>query len=79
MLWLIPAIFSALFNSLKDIASKKSLKSVEPEVAALAKTLFAVPVVLVALLIFEKPVFDKTFWMIMSEEKKTMELPYQIR
>ena len=66
MLWLIPALLSALFDSLKDIASKKSLKDVEPEVAALANTLFAVPVVLVALLIFEKPIFDKTFWIIMS-------------
>ena len=66
MLWLIPAILSALFDSLKDIASKKSLNNVEPEVAALANTLFAVPVVLIALIFFEKPVFDRTFWIIMS-------------
>ncbi len=66
MFWLIPAILSALFDSLKDIASKKSLKNVEPEVAALAKTAFAVPVVLIALLMFEEPVFDRTFWIIIS-------------
>ena len=65
MLWLIPALLSALFDSLKDIASKKSLKNVEPEVAALANTLFAVPVVLIALILFEKPVFDKGLWIIL--------------
>lgn len=58
MFWIIPAVLSAIFDSLKDVSSKKSLKNVDPEVAALANAVFAIPVMALAVIAFEKPVFD---------------------
>ncbi len=64
MLWFILALLSAIFDSIRDIASKKSLQNVEPKLAALANTLFAFPIMLFAAIAFEKPVFDNTFWIV---------------
>lgn len=61
MFWLIPAALSALFDSLKDVSSKKILKNVSPEVAAFANAAFAVPVTFLAFLAFESASFDIAF------------------
>lgn len=66
MFWLILSVLSAMFDSIRDAASKKSLKNVEPELAALSNAIFAAPVMLAALIIFEKPVFDSTFWSVVA-------------
>lgn len=61
MLWLVLSVLSALFDSLKDVSSKKILNNVSPEVAAFANAAFAVPITLLAFLAFESASFDIAF------------------
>lgn len=62
MLWLIPAFLSALFDSLKDVSSKRSLKHVDEYTAAWAFRLFATLFIIPALFFVRIPSIGSGFW-----------------
>ena len=63
MTWLILAILTAVFESLKDIASKRSLKNVDEYVVAWAMMGFTLPILLPLLLIIDIPPLNVQFWL----------------
>ena len=62
MTWLILAMLTAVFESLKDIASKRSLKNVDEYVVAWAMMGFTLPILLPLLLIIDIPPLNVQFW-----------------
>ncbi len=63
MLWLLFAILSALFESLKDLFSKKSLKDTDEYVVAWALPCFALPFLIPALVVTGIPHLGERFWL----------------
>ena len=63
MTWLILAMLTAVFESLKDIASKRSLKNVDEYVVAWAMMGFTLPILLPLLLIIDIPPLNVQFWL----------------
>ncbi len=63
MLWLLFALLTALFESLKDIFSKKSLKGTDEFVVAWALPCFALPFLIPALIVTGVPHLGSRFWL----------------
>jgi uncharacterized membrane protein len=63
MVWLILALLTAFFESMKDVFSKKSLKNIDEYAVAWALRFFALPFVLPLLLFIEIPKLGSSFWM----------------
>ena len=62
MLWLIPAILAAVFESVKDVFSKKSLKDIDIYTISWALRFFALPFLLPLLLFIKIPALGNEFW-----------------
>lgn len=56
------ALFSAFFESLKDVTSKKVLKNVDEYVAAFSLRFFALPTLLLVLYLVKIPTIQEGFW-----------------
>ncbi|HTL88586.1 MAG TPA: EamA family transporter [Leptolyngbya sp.] len=63
MIWLLFAILTAFFESLKDVSSKRSLKSLDVYIVAWTANIFAVLFLLPLLLLAGIPTLDFQFWM----------------
>jgi drug/metabolite transporter (DMT)-like permease len=63
MLWLVPAASAALFDALKDVVSKRSLRSISPYVVAVAFRLFGLPLLACLLLLAGVPSVQPQFWL----------------
>ncbi|MBU1997534.1 MAG: EamA family transporter, partial [Candidatus Omnitrophica bacterium] len=61
-MWVILALITAIFTSLKDIFGRKIIKKVDPEIAALGWLLFTLPFMYVMLFIEGRPQVDYMFW-----------------
>lgn len=62
MLWFIFSFFTAFFESLKDVFSKKSLKNVDEYVVSWALRFFALPFLIPLLFFVDIPSLDNQFW-----------------
>lgn len=62
MIGIFLALFSAFFESLKDVTSKKVLKNVDEYVAAFSLRFFALPVLLLVLVLAKIPTIQEGFW-----------------
>lgn len=63
MLWIIFSFFTALFESLKDVSSKKSLKNIDEYISSWSLIFFALPFLLPLLLFIEIPSLGNKFWL----------------
>ena len=63
MLWIIFSFFTALFESLKDVFSKKSLKNIDEYVVSWSLRFFALPFLLPLLFFIEIPSLGNKFWL----------------
>lgn len=63
MLWFIFSFFTALFESLKDVFSKKSLKNVDEYIVSWSLRFFALPFLLPLLFFIEIPSLGNKFWL----------------
>jgi len=63
MLWLIFSFFTALFESLKDVFSKKSLKNIDEYVVSWSLRFFALPFLIPLLFFIEIPSLGNKFWL----------------
>lgn len=63
MLWLLFAALTALFESLKDVFSKKSLKHIDEYVIAWSLGVFALPFLLPLLFFIGIPAIGDKFWL----------------
>ncbi|OGD97571.1 hypothetical protein A3G16_03375 [Candidatus Curtissbacteria bacterium RIFCSPLOWO2_12_FULL_41_16] len=66
MSWFIFAVLTALFESLKDVFSKRSLGEVDEYIAAWSLRVFALPFLLPALLFIEMPQLGDGFWLALA-------------
>ncbi|MFB6285624.1 MAG: EamA family transporter [Candidatus Bipolaricaulia bacterium] len=62
MLWLVLAFGSALFESLKDLFSKKGLQQIDPYIVAWAMPLYALPFLMATLFFIDIPALEPRFW-----------------
>ena len=62
MLWLILSVFSGLFQSIRDLFSKKELQSLDEYVVSFSMSFFSLPFLLPLLFFTEIPNLDVTFW-----------------
>lgn len=62
MLWLIPAFFTALFDSLREVASKRSVKHIDEYTVSWAFRFFALLFLIPALFFVEIPNIGNGFW-----------------
>jgi uncharacterized membrane protein len=62
MVWFLLALMTALFESLKDVFSKKSLKKTDEYIVVLSLSLFALPFLLPLLFFIEIPNLGNNFW-----------------
>lgn len=62
MIWLVFAILTAFFESLKDVSSKHSLKSLDAYIVAWVANIFAVIFLIPLLLISGIPKIEPQFW-----------------
>ncbi|MCU0549342.1 MAG: DMT family transporter [Leptolyngbya sp. Prado105] len=62
MIWLLFAILTAFFESLKDVSSKQSLRSLDVYIVAWTANIFAVMFLLPFLLIAGIPKIESPFW-----------------
>ena len=62
MLWLMLAFGAALFESLKDLFSKKGLQQIDPYIVAWAMPLYAMPFLLATLPFIDVPTIEPRFW-----------------
>lgn len=76
MTWFLFAFLTAIFDSLKDIASKKTLREVNAYVVAWAWMFFPVPFLFVATLIQGFPSVEPRFWGIVFATALTLMLSF---
>lgn len=62
MIWLLFALLTALFESLKDVTSKRGLQRFDEYIISASLILFQLPFLLPLLLIIEIPVLGDRFW-----------------
>ncbi|MDO8265272.1 MAG: EamA family transporter [Candidatus Parcubacteria bacterium] len=62
MIWFLYSILCALFESLKDVAGKKSLKNIDEYVVAWSLRFFALPILIPFLLFIKIPPLGEQFW-----------------
>lgn len=62
MIWLVFAILTAFFESLKDVSSKHSLRSLDAYIVAWVANIFAVVFLIPLLLLAGIPKIDPQFW-----------------
>ena len=63
MLWILFSFFTALFESLKDVFSKKSLKNIDEYVVSWSLRFFALPFLVPLLFFIEIPSLGNKFWL----------------
>jgi len=63
MLWFIFSFFTAFFESLKDVFSKKSLKNIDEYVVSWSLRFFALPFLVPLLFFIEIPSLGNKFWL----------------
>lgn len=63
MLWILFSSFTALFESLKDVFSKKGLKNIDEYVISWSLNFFALPFLLPLLFFIEIPPLGNKFWL----------------
>ncbi len=62
MIWLVFAILTAFFESLKDVSSKRSLRNLDVYIVAWSANIFAVVFLIPLLLLAGIPKIDSQFW-----------------
>lgn len=62
MVWFIFALFTAFFESMKDVFSKKSLKNIDEYVVSWSLRFFALPFLIPLLYFIEIPSLGSQFW-----------------
>ena len=65
MEWLIFAVLTAVFDSLKNLVSKRGLQSADEYVVAWASRFFALPLLLPLLFWIERPELGDRFWFVL--------------
>ncbi len=63
MMWLLFSILTALFEAVKDVICKKSLKTTDEYLVSGSMYMFSLPVLLLALFFIEIPVLSNRFWL----------------
>ncbi len=63
MIWIILALLTAFFESLKDVSGKKSLEDVDEYIVAWAWSFFSLPFLIIILSFTEIPDLNNQFWM----------------
>lgn len=63
MLWFIFSFFTALFESLKDVFSKNSLKNIDEYIVSWSLRFFALPFLIPLLFFIEIPSLENKFWL----------------
>lgn len=63
MLWIVFSFFTALFESLKDVFSKKGLKNIDEYIVSWSLGFFALPFLLPLLFFIEIPSLGNKFWL----------------
>ncbi|HBG62512.1 MAG: hypothetical protein A2Y03_08325 [Omnitrophica WOR_2 bacterium GWF2_38_59] len=61
-MWVILALITAIFTSLKDVFGRKIIKKLDPEIAALGWMVFTLPFMYLMLFIEGRPKLDYLFW-----------------
>ena len=61
-MWVILALITAIFTSLKDVFGRKIIKNLDPEIAALGWMVFTLPFMYLMLFIEGRPKLDNMFW-----------------
>lgn len=65
MIWFIFAFFTALFESLKDVFSKKGLKNIDEYVVSWSLRFFALPFLIPLFFFIEIPSLGNQFWVVL--------------
>lgn len=63
MLWIVFSFFTALFESLKDVFSKKGLKNIDEYIISWSLRFFALPFLVPLLFFIEIPSLGNKFWL----------------
>lgn len=61
-MWVVLALITALFTSLKDVFGRKIIRQVDPEIAAFGWIFFTLPFLYTFLIFERKPQLDNMFW-----------------